>query len=164
MKHSTAPRPSGRVVEGIKAAASAFKIDYETMLRAKAAGCPNFRQGGRVAEEGLREWIAANAALLEVKGEKGETVSLKDQKTNEEIRKLKILNDLKESKLISRESVIAEHHKFEKAFRELINQKLVAEYPAMVAGLDIPSARVYGRNLCDALTEEMRKLVGAFAI
>ena len=85
--------------------------------------------------------------------------SLKDQKLAEEIRKLRIANDAKERKLVSRDTVVQTFAAFSTQARTLLDQKLENEYPAAVAGMDIPQARIFGKRLNDSICAEIRKLV-----
>lgn len=157
-------KPGKRVFENLAAASHALDIHVSVLRIAKAKGCPAFAQGSRIREEYLVPWIAEHSEELKRSVEANEDLPLKGKKTLEEIRKLKIYNDVKEGKLIPRAEVIREHVRFEKAVRELMNQKLCNEFPAMVSGLPVDGVRVYSRNLLDAIVAEMKKLVGAFEI
>ena len=77
-------------------------------------------------------------------------------KTFEEWRKLKIANDVKEGVLIPRAAVAETVRKLGAKFGELLTAKLEQEYPATVAGLDVPSARIYGKKLNDQIRAEVR--------
>lgn len=83
--------------------------------------------------------------------------SLKDEKLAEEIRKLKIKNDRDEGKLVLKIKVLEVWEKMSGQMRFIQDQKLENEYPAVVAGLDVPQARVYGKRLNDSLTELIQR-------
>ncbi len=80
----------------MKAAASGMKLPLAAIQAAKAAGCPAFRSN-RIYEAELREWIKANPKLV-----KKTAGNLREIKLKEEIRKLKLANDLREGRLIER--------------------------------------------------------------
>ena len=82
--------------------------------------------------------------------------SLRERKTFEEWRKLKIRNDREEAGLIAREVVRATAKKLVRKFRRLLDAKLENEYPAAVAGLDVPGARIYGKKLNDEIRAEIQ--------
>ena len=82
--------------------------------------------------------------------------TIKERKTFEEWRKLKIANDVKEGVLIPRAAVAETVRKLGAKFGELLTAKLEQEYPATVAGLDVPSARIYGKKLNDQIRAEVR--------
>jgi hypothetical protein len=46
--------------------------------------------------------------------------------------------------------------------RPILEARLINEYPAAVAGLDVPQARVYGRRLNDQILSEFAKLSKEF--
>lgn len=94
-------------------------------------------------------------AIRPVSGDKdGDTI--KERKTFEEWRKLKIANDAKESALIPRAVVAECVRKLAAKFTALLDSKLENEYPAIVAGLDVPAARIYGKKLNDQIRAEVQ--------
>jgi len=84
--------------------------------------------------------------------------SLKDQKTIEEIRKLKLDNDEKAALLVTKASVKASLRRSLAPAVAILEQRLVNEYPTAVAGLDVPQARIYGKRLCDELLGFLQQL------
>jgi len=82
--------------------------------------------------------------------------SLKERKTFEEWRKLKLRNDREEAVLIPRVQVAETVRLLAAKFGALLDAKLENEYPAAVAGLDIPGARIYGKKLSDAIRAEVQ--------
>ena len=122
--------------------------DLEIVKRAKKLGCPAFKPGNRIDVDELRKWIAENAEKLKAAGE---TLSLKDQKLNEEIRKLKLSNDEKERLVVSKEKTAELVARIIQKQREVLEQKLENEYPSTVYGLEIPQIRVHGRRLNDEI-------------
>lgn len=88
--------------------------------------------------------------------------TLKDEKILEEIRKLRIANDAREGKLISRELVNSTlAHAFGEITR-LLDQKLENELPALLQGLDIPGCRVKGKQLNDSIRSKLSELVSTW--
>lgn len=94
-------------------------------------------------------------ALRPASGDKdGDTI--KERKTFEEWRKLKIANDAKEGALIPRAVVAECVRKLAAKFTTLLDSKLENEYPASVAGLDVPAARIYGKKLNDQIRADVQ--------
>ena len=87
---------------------------------------------------------------------------LRDQKLREEVRKLKIANDAKESVLVKRADVAAAIRRALALVATISESKLVNEFPIAVSGLDVPQARIYGRRLHDSLMAECQKLAREF--
>jgi len=88
--------------------------------------------------------------------------SIKERKTFEEWRKLKLANDVKEGVLIPRSLVAETVRRLAAKFGELLTAKLEQEYPATVAGLDVPSARIYGKKLNDQIRAEVQSWAGGW--
>jgi hypothetical protein len=121
------------IVESIPAAATLLNVSAEVVKKAKQLGCSAFKPGNRINVEDLRKWIAENAELVKAHGEE---LSLKDQKLNEEVRKLKRINDEGDKKLIP----ISRH---ENEIREMSSevQKRMYSLPPRapeLAGLSVP--------------------------
>src|SRR5690348_4992546 len=139
-------------------AASALGVSKDTLRAAKEAGCAAF-VGSRVEEAPLLEWMSQH----EVKpGQTNGQLTLKDQKTAEEIRKLKIKNDKDQGKLVAKADVAAAIRRALAGVSGICEAKLVNEYPTLVSGQDPPAARVYGRRLHDLIMAECQKLAGEF--
>lgn len=154
-------KSSDRVFETLAAAANALGVEIDLLKQAKKLGCPNFRQGGRIHCKNLNKWIADHSKELQASGDK---LSLRDQKTNQEIRKLKILNDAKERALVPRDAVMRAISTLSQGIIPLLDQKLENEYPAMVSGLDVAGARVFGKRLNDSIKQEIQKFSKVFEI
>lgn len=95
------------------------------------------------------------AALQPKAGDK-DGDGIKEKKTFEEWRKLKLANDVKEGALIPRATVAETVRLLAAKFAALLDAKLEQEYPATVAGLDVPSARIYGKKLNDQIRAEVK--------
>lgn len=147
--------------ENTKAAASALGVSVEAIKRARELGCPAFEPGNRIRHDDLKKWMAAHADELKVSGD---NLSLKEQKINEEIRKLKIANDLKEKQLVRRADVLAAQAGMAAKIKQVLEQKLENEYPSAVAGMDVAQARIYGRRVHDAILVEHQKLCDLWKI
>lgn len=83
---------------------------------------------------------------------------LKDEKLMEEIRKLRMANDLQEKLLVTRAKVQESLRRSLTPAVAILEQRLVNEYPTGVAGLDVPQARIYGKRLCDELMNFIQSL------
>lgn len=90
------PRNPNQAV-GLPAAAAMLGYPVEWIKAAKHAGVPGFAANGRVPLKETKEWIEANKDKLSAPQNPS---NLKEQKLAEEVRKLKIANDLKQSKLV----------------------------------------------------------------
>ena len=88
--------------------------------------------------------------------------TLKEQKLAQEVRKLKLANDIKERLVVSKSEVASAIRRALAQVAGLSESKLVNEYPTAVSGLDIPQARLYGKRLHDSLMEECQKLAKEF--
>jgi hypothetical protein len=146
----------------IKAAAAILKDEMRIdgvqavglVRRAKDGGCLAFDQRGCVDMAVLKKWIGENKDALSAKGD----LSLKDQKLNEEIRKLKIANDKADKLVVSKSAGKTCINACVEKIRHFLEQKLENEYPSAVAGMDVPQARVYGRRVHDQIVLELQKL------
>jgi hypothetical protein len=122
-------------------------LDWRTVKR-------RLRAAGLIPLKGRSR--ATLLAALKNKLPNGTPSPLKERKTFEEWRKLKIRNDREEAGLISREAVKATVKALVPKFHELLDRKLLNEYPAAVAGLDVPGARIYGKKLNDEIRAEIQ--------
>jgi hypothetical protein len=81
----------------------------------------------------------------------------KDSLGMEKLRAEKRKNDLAEGILVQRAQVA---QSFQKLFRPMlarVEQALVNEYPAKIVGLDVPTARIYGKKVFDQIVEAHRE-------
>lgn len=152
-------RKERKLVESMKAAASLIAVEVDVVRKAKEMGCEAFLPGNRIDVEALRKWIAANAEKVKASGS---NLSLKDQKLNEEIRKLKIKNDRDEKLVTPNVKLHAAFAEIGQSIKSMLYQKLENEYPATVSGLDIPGCRIKGAQLADSILVEIRKLSSVF--
>jgi len=147
-----------KLYDSMASASGASGISVDLLKRAKRAGCPMFK-GSRVNINGLQKWISDNQDKIK---SATESDTLKEQKLSEEVRKLKLANDIKERLLVQKFEVASAIRRALAQVATLSESKLVNEYPTAVAGLDCPQARVYGKRLHDALMEECQKLAKEF--
>ena len=88
-----------KVALGMPAAAAVIGVPLSWVKASRDAGVQAFTSNGRVALDLVREWIEANPDKLPK--DTGSDLSLRDQKLQEEIRKLKLANDIKEASVVS---------------------------------------------------------------
>lgn len=144
----------------MKAASAALGIPLNVLKWAKGQGCPAFKSN-RVVADDLIPWLAANKPdEKELESE----ISSKEQKTREEVRKLKLANDLKEGKLITRAWVV---ERFNRASSELraSRSKSEAEHPLLfsaVAG-DVAGCRTILRGIWTDISKMMQALSEHFS-
>lgn len=137
-----------RTVNSMKALAAILKCPNEWIRQAVNEGVGN-TSSGRYRVEPVRQWIEANQDKLQTVVDK---LPLKEQKTAEEVRKLKIANDLKAGRLIERSWV---NERFQKLGGEInaIRSKSEAE-DAMRFGEaagDIAKCRTVLRGIWDEI-------------
>ncbi len=132
------------------AAAAGMGIGIDSLRAMKAMGCPAFR-GSRVHEAELVAW--------ERPGTDAPISRRRDDKLDEEIRKLRVINDQREGKLIARQDVANSVARILGPADQLLEQKLVQEWPALIAGATVADARAVGRRIAD----EIRAAFRAFA-
>lgn len=140
-----------RIVESIPAAAAICKATEDVVKRAKKLGCPAFEAGNRIDVALLSKWLKENNEEMIVKGD---NISLKDQKLNEEIRKLRIANDGKEKLVILKSQIIARDSLLADRFKTTLYSKLVDEAPADMTN-DVATNRALLRNVADRLLSEV---------
>lgn len=145
-------RTGHRTFDTMKAAAAAMGIPIGTLKLAKQYGCPAFK-GSRVFEQKLIDWMAANGDKLG-----SGDADYKALKLQEEFRRLKLSNDRADGLLIEVEKVKADWKAVLSKVMVILRRKLENEYPARVAGLEAPAARVYGKRVVDEINKELRSL------
>lgn len=142
---------SSKVAENLSQAASLIGCDVALLRMAKAKGCDAFMAGNRIDTVRAKKWIAEHADELKTEGDK---LSLRDQKLNEEIRKLKIANDTKEKLVILRADVARRDSMLAERFKSTLYSKLVDEAPADMTN-DVATNRALLRNIADRLLAEV---------
>jgi hypothetical protein len=152
----------------LEAAAAGLGIEIELLRFIKAKGCTAFKAGGRVNGDEVRQWMAENEPELQ---KSAGSLSLKERKMLEEIRKivedvrrLQIANDAKDKVLIPAEQVIQFWIEAQNQRGKILAAKLENEYPQLVAGLDVPSARVYGKRLLDDIDKAEVQMLAALKV
>jgi hypothetical protein len=152
----TRPKPSTRVFDNYAQAAGAMGVTKAILRRAKELNCPAFKQGNRIWEDEFLTWYLEHAG--ELKADEEDELTPQHKKIYEEIRKLKIGNDTKQRLVIPIGEIKSAIGGFAVRTRAMLIQKLENEYPSVVAGLDVPGARVYGKRLNDSILEELRRM------
>lgn len=119
-----------KIVEKMSAACTLADISEDVGKRAKSLGCPAFKAGNRIDWKQLKKWCAANPDKLKIAGD---NLSLKDQKLNEEVRKLRRANDVAEEKLIPASLFETEIRDMANAVQGVLNQ-LPGRFATELAG------------------------------
>lgn len=121
-----------------------------TLQLAKKAGCPAFKSN-RVYETELLHWLEKNPVA--------ESHDPRDEKLREEIRKLRIANDAKESRLVERAWVGA---RIQRAAGDLqaFRAKSETEHPTKFAAAagDVAHCRTIIRGIWDEIFTSMQGL------
>jgi hypothetical protein len=134
--------------DSMASAAAGEGISLELVRRAKRAGCVAFR-GSRVDGAALRKFIAERGDTLAQDGG-----SLKEEKTKEEIRKLRLRNDRDEGKVVMRTEIAMKLRTALGRMRGVLEQKIVNQLPADAAMLEAPEIRIIGRKILDEAMQE----------
>jgi hypothetical protein len=110
-----------RIVEGLPSASEASGIPVDVLKRMKALGCDAFEPGNRIDWKKAKAWFAIpeNAERVTITGD---NLSLKDQKLNEEVRRLRRNNDRDDKILMQR----SEH---ESEIRQMAEAAMGVLYP-----------------------------------
>lgn len=138
------PKPP-KIVEKISAACHLAEVSDDVAKRAKSLGCPAFKAGNRIDWKELKDWCAQNAEALKVSGE---NLSLKDQKLNEEVRKLRRANDVSEGKLVARAVFETEIRDMANAVQGVLNQ-LPGRFATELAGRTPADIEIRSRVMVD---------------
>lgn len=77
------------------------------------------------------------------------SVKLKDEKVLEEIRKLRMVNDFEEGKLVLRSVVCESIRRCLSLMVAILEQRFVNELPTAAAGLDVPQLRIVAKRYLD---------------
>lgn len=133
----------------IKACAAKLKVPPAWVSRAKDAGVDAFTANGTVDVDMVSAWIEANRKELEATvGE----LPLKDQKVFEEVRKLRLVNDVRAGKLVELSWV---HERFQRLGGEIHGIRAISEAEDPMrfaaAGGDVAMCRTHVRNMWDKI-------------
>jgi predicted transcriptional regulator len=140
------------IVENQTAAANALGCDPELIKRARKMNCPACLPGGRYRVEELRKWIAEHESELRASGPAS---NKREQKLDEEIRKLRIANDEKERLVVGKVWIAGKNRELAERFKSMLYAKLVDELPADLSN-DVATNRVLLRNTADRLLGEVQ--------
>jgi hypothetical protein len=140
------------VVENQTAAANALGVDPELIKRARKMNCPACLPGGRYNVPQLRKWMAEHGNELKASGPSS---SKREQKLDEEIRKLRIANDEKERLVVQKAWIAGKNRDLAEKFKGILYSKLVDELPADLSN-DVATNRVLLRNVADRLLGEVQ--------
>ncbi|NDB77889.1 MAG: hypothetical protein EB141_19965 [Verrucomicrobia bacterium] len=110
------------------------------------------------AGHSLKKLLAALEPDPKEESQAAERARLRHAIIHEKWRGLKHTNDRTESSLIARAIVATAVRKIDARMQEMISRKIETEYPAAVAGLDVPAARQFGKRFADELREEIRAM------
>jgi len=138
------------VVRTFGAAASVLGYSTTYLRQIRDAGAAGFKASGRIDCEAVKAWMLENASALPA------PTVWKDSLGMEKLRAEKRKNDLADGLLIEKR-IVAD--RLQAIFRPMvarIEQLLTSEYPSKVVGLDVPSARIYGKRIFDVFLEAHR--------
>jgi hypothetical protein len=150
-------KKQSRIFDSMAAAAAALGVSMETMKAAKQSPDCHAFHASRVNETEFLDWASKHEVTTA-----SDVMTLKDQKTQEEIRKLKIKNDKDQGKLILKTEVAAAIRRALGRVSSIVEAKLVLEYPTVVSGMDPDAVRVFGRRLHDLIMAECQGLAKEF--
>lgn len=133
--------------DSIRAAAGVLGMSVAALMAAKGAGCPAFRSG-RVYGAELAAWLETHT--LPVATDDGTIAAARLRKVQEEVRKLKLVNDRNAGTVIPR-AIVAQAVGKLCAEWNAIRSRSEAEAPAKMAGLEAAECRVVFRGVMDEL-------------
>ncbi len=141
------------IVPTQRAAATRLKVTTKTIRSWRAEGAPGFESDGSINLHLLVEWVEKRRELREGSS------SAKDEKTLEEIRKLRLANDRVEGRLVDRAWVAG---RIQKMFGDVnaFRIKSEAEHPTKFAAAagDVPLCRTYVRGIWDQIITDLQSL------
>lgn len=159
-KSKKTQQPLKGVVKTQNAAAKAFKVTAKTIFNWKIEGgaAAGFRPDGTIDLGLLSDWTEQRR-----KSKEGQ-ISTREQKLLEEIRKLRLANDLKEESIIPR-AWVASKMQIAAGRVNSIRTKSEAEHPlkfAAAAG-DVAACREIIRGVWDEILQALQDLEKHFA-
>lgn len=87
---------------------------------------------------------------------------LRNNLVEEQTRRLKIANDIREGKQVPVSVVVSGFLTLATSAKKILRQRLENEYPTFCAGLQPAEARVYGKRLADEILKEFAGLEGVW--
>lgn len=147
------------IFDSMRAASKVMGIPMPMLRAAKDGGCQGFRYG-RVHGAEVREWLAANPDAKGVNKERTAT-GMKAKLVKEQWRKLKIVNDQREGRLIQR-AWVAE--RFRVAGSEMQSMRVRSEqedpmrFARFCPGADVAACRSIVRGIWDGIFASMASL------
>ena len=146
-----------QVVRSLKDAARLIGCTTRTLQNDRAAGCRGFNSDGTVDVAQVQAWQRANRKRRE------SNPDLKSKKTREEIRKLKLANDLKEGRLIER-AWMAERVHAAAGQVDAYRMKSEAEHPLLFAAAngDVAKCREIIRQVWNEIAVALNGMKDAF--
>lgn len=154
------PRTAGVVYGNTDQAAGDLGLPRATLVAARKAGCMAFDSSGRVNKAKLLQWLAKNGDKLATPPESD--ISSREQKTREEVRKLRLANDLKEGQLQKVTTLTAAMLDVLPKGLQNLEQKLVNETPSKITGLSHGDARALLREVFDSFKRHMQPLLRSY--
>jgi len=141
--------------DSVGQAASALGIPRASLVAAKNAGCPAFRNT-KVHGDELVAWLEANPLPDVAEGIAADPGTAKLQKLNEEVRKLRLANDLKAGLLVQRSTVAAAHAAMASEWNTT-RCRLESEWPVKLVGIDdVNAARAQVRAMMTEVGKVLR--------
>jgi len=116
---------------------------------------------GRFATYDLK---AVRAAIEKHDAGKRQRRGTSDDLLRERIRSIDLRNQIADGTLIEHDRVKSAISVLLSRIDQLLEQKLVAEFPSSVAGLDVAQAKIFGKRLTDDLLAEFATCRKAFSI
>lgn len=157
------PRGRPRVIDegdfcmGMQAAAAKLGVPLSWIKTAKESGLQAFSSNSRVNLPLVREWLDQNREKLETVSK---SLPLKEQKLVEEIRKLKLANDIKDETVVN-VAWLVKQISLLGADLNSIESNILKEYPTRMAGVGTDAGGQ--RELLRTALYELRKKWAEFA-
>ena len=142
-----------RIFDTMKVASGALNLSMPYLRAAKNKGCPAFNHG-RVHEEQLLTWLKDNPVPDDAPSKDTAQIAVLQQQE----RRLRIANDLREGVSIPKSTVRDVHAKVLARFKDSMFAKLCNEFPSYAAGQDVPTVRTMVRRVADELLAQLSEI------
>ena len=140
----------------------AAKLQLHTQTLTKIlAGVPCDGKRGRLK---VYKLATVRAAIEKHDAGKRQRRGTSDDLLAQRIRSIELHNAIADGTLIEHDRVKSAISTLLARIDQMIEQKLVAEYPASVAGLDVAQAKIFGKRLTSELLAEFATCRKAFSI
>lgn len=149
--HKKRERKEQTIFKSYPAAASFMGYSPGFLKQLRDVGSPGFSANGTIDTKLIRAWMLENPTKIPTPSH------WKDSLGMEKLRGEKRKNDMADGLLVKKSDVAERLQRIFRPMVSRIEQMLTNEYPAKVVGLDVPSARIYGKRVLDMILDAHRE-------